>query len=183
MRKATAILALLITFCVSACDSQRSSPTHAHGSTIILVVRHAEKASDAEDSPLAEAGIQRAQALARVAEDAGVSAIYCSQLKRSIDTAKPLSDRLGVAVTQMPVNLNSPGDYGKSLAKEILAKHAGQTVLVVGHNNTLASTIEGLSGRAAPIDNVEYSDLYIVTIPPSGEAGVIKVQYGLKYGS
>ncbi|MGI9105378.1 MAG: histidine phosphatase family protein [Pyrinomonadaceae bacterium] len=153
------------------------------GSTTVLLVRHAEKASEAEDSPLNEAGIERAQALVRVTEQAGISAIYTSQFKRNRDTAKPPSDRLGVAVTEAPVNLAAPGDSGKTLAGSILEKHAGQVVLVVGHGNTIASIIEGLTGRTFSIGEIGYPDLFIVTIPPSGSANVIKAQYGLKAGN
>jgi broad specificity phosphatase PhoE len=145
-----------------------------------MIVRHAEKASEAEDSPLTEAGAERARALVQVAGDAGVSAIYSTQFKRNRDTAQPLSERLGIAVTEVPVNLQSPGDYGKRLAADILEKHSGQTVLVVGHGNTIGSIIEGLSGRAFPLDGVEYHALFIVTVPSSGSAGIIKAQYGFK---
>lgn len=157
-----------------SCSRPQSS-----SSTVVLIVRHAEKASDAEDSPLTEAGVKRAQALVRVAEDAGVSAIYSSQFKRNHDTAQPLSERLGVAVTEMPVNLQNPGDYGKMLAADIMQKHAGQAVMVVGHGNTIAATVEGLTGRASQIDSPAYSDLFIVVVPPSGAAKVVKAQYGL----
>ena len=182
MKRATAILALMLTFGLSACNSSHSNPASHPGSTTILIVRHAEKASDAEDSPLTETGILRAQALVRAAEDAGVSAIYSSQFRRSIDTARPLSDRIGVAITEVPVNLASPGDYGELLAKQIIEKYRGQTIVVVGHSNTIASIIEGLARREAPVDNIEYSDMFIVTVQPSGGAGIIKTQYGLKYG-
>jgi broad specificity phosphatase PhoE len=176
MKRSIEVLALLLLLALTSCN--RPQPD----STFVLIVRHAEKATDAEDSPLTEAGIQRAQALARVAEDAGISAIYSTQFKRNKDTAKPLSDNLGVAITEVPVNLTSPGDYGKVLAREILEKHTGQAVLVVGHGNTIASTIEGLSGRAAPINSIEYHDLFVVTVSPSGSAKVVKAQYGLKAG-
>ena len=154
-------------------------PQPAQPSTIVLLVRHAEKASDAEDSPLTEAGTQRAQALVRVAESAGVSAIYSTQFRRNRDTARPLSDQLKLAVTELPIpDLQSPGDYGKTLARTLLEKHAGQTVLVVGHSNTIPLTLEALTGQPAPADHAEYSDLYIVIIPPSGKARYIKAQYG-----
>jgi broad specificity phosphatase PhoE len=172
--KATAYaLILLLALASAACSRPPQAPT------TVLLVRHAEKASDAEDSPLNEAGVRRAQALVRVAEDAGVSAIYSSQFKRNLDTARPFSERSGVAVTQMPVNLQNPGDYGKVLAKSILERHPGQTVLVVGHANTIAATVEGLTGRAGPAGDIQYGDLFIVTVPPSGPARVIKAQYGL----
>lgn len=108
-----------------------------------------------------------------------MSAIYSTQFKRNRDTAKPLSDRLGIAVTEVPVNLQSPGDYGKMLAGNILEKHSGQTVVVVGHGNTIGSIVEGLTGRAASLGDIQYSDFIIVTIPPAGGARVIRANYGL----
>ncbi len=148
------------------------------GSTVILIVRHAEKASEAEDSPLTEAGTERAKALVKVAENAGVSAIYTTQLKRNRDTARPFAERARLPLAEMPVNLASPGDYGQRLARDIMEKHRGQTVLVIGHGNTIGSLVEGLSGKAAPFESVEYPDLFIVTIAPSGSTGIIKSQYG-----
>jgi broad specificity phosphatase PhoE len=176
MKAATKCLVMLLALGLAACARQQS------GATTVLVVRHAEKASDAEDSPLTEAGLERARALVRVADEAGVSAVYSSQFRRNLDTARPLSERLGLSVTQFPVNLSSPGDYGKSLAGDILGKHRGQTVVVVGHGNTIAATVEGLAGRPARIESVEYQDLFIVSVPPSGPATVIKAQYGLRAG-
>ena len=173
MKSATKVLLLLLAVGIISCSRPQQ------GSTTIILVRHAEKASEADDSPLTEEGVRRSQALVRVAEDAGVSAIYTSQFKRSHDTAKPLSDRVGVPVTEMPVNLQSPGDYGKALAKDILDKHSGQTVVVIGHGNTIAATVEGLAGRAVSVGEIQYGDLFVVTIPPTGAARVLKAQYGL----
>jgi len=145
---------------------------------MVIIVRHAEKASDDEDAPLTEEGKRRAQTLAGVAADAGVSAIYTTQFKRNRDTAQPLAERLGVVVTEVPVTLQSPGDYGKTLAKDIIEKHQGQTVAVIGHGNTIASIIEGLMGRAVPLGEIQYSDLFMVSVPASGPARLIKAQYG-----
>jgi broad specificity phosphatase PhoE len=172
MKRVFVILVLLVGCGVVSCNRQPP------GSTVVLIVRHAEKASDAEDSPLTEAGMRRAQALVRVAEGAGVSAVYSSQFKRNRDTAQPLAERLGVSVTEAPVDLQNPGDYGKTLAREIVEKHRGQAVVVVGHGNTIAATVEGLTGRAAPLGDIQYSDLFVVTVPPSGPAGLIRAQYG-----
>jgi broad specificity phosphatase PhoE len=167
------LLAFLLILGVASCGRQ------PQGSTVVLVVRHADKASDAEDSPLNEAGMQRAQALAAVAADAGVSAIYTTQFKRNHDTARPFAERAGIAVTEVPVNLQNPGDYGQRLAREIIEKRRGSTVLVVGHGNTVASIIEGLTGRAPQLGDVQYSDLFVVTVPPDGRPGLIRAQYGV----
>lgn len=178
MRKTATLLAVLVALAAAVASCERQPK----GSTVVLVVRHAEKASDAEDSPLADAGTQRAQALADAAADAGVAAIYTTQFRRSHETAAPLSQKAGVAVTEAPVNLSNPGDYGRALAREILEKHAGQTVLVVAHANTVPLIIEGLSGRAGVGEGSEYQDLFVVTIPPNGPARVLKARYGAPSG-
>lgn len=175
-KNARVVFALLFALTLVSCGKPQPD---AAPSTIVLIVRHAEKASDAEDSPLTEAGAQRSQALVRVAEGAGVSAIYTTQFKRNRDTAQPISERLKIAVTQLPIqDLQNPGDYGKTLAREVTEKHAGQTVLVVSHSNTIPLILEALTGQPAPVDHAEYSDLFIVTVPPSGAPRLIKAQYG-----
>jgi broad specificity phosphatase PhoE len=174
MNRVATVLLFLLALVVASCGRQQVP----QGSTVVLVVRHADKASDAEDSPLSDAGLQRAQALAGVAAGANVGAIYTTQFKRNHDTAQPLAERTGVAVTEVPVNLQNPGDYGQRLARDILEKHRGQTVLVVSHGNTVASILEGLTGRTQQLGDIEYGDLFVVTVPPSGPPGLIRAQYG-----
>lgn len=174
MRRSVAGIFVLLLAFISC-----SKPQPAQPSTIVLLVRHAEKASDAEDSPLTEAGAERARALVRVAEGAGVSAIYSTQFRRNRDTAQPISDRLKLAVTELPItDLQNPGDYGKTMARDITEKHAGQTVLVVGHSNTIPLVLEALTNQPSPVKGAEYSDLFIVALPPSGAPRLIRAQYG-----
>jgi broad specificity phosphatase PhoE len=173
MKRVITVILLLLALGAASCGRRQQQ-----GSTVVLVVRHADKASDAEDSPLNDAGMRRAQALAAVAADAGVSAIYTTQFKRNRDTAQPLAQRTGVTVTEASVNLQNPGDYGQRLARDIIEQHRGQTVLVVGHGNTVASIVEGLTGRAPQLGDIQYGDLLIVTVPPSGPAGLVRAQYG-----
>lgn len=177
MRRFVAVLLLALAFGAGAC---RKPPV---GSTVVLIVRHAEKASDAEDSPLSQAGAQRAQALVSAASGAGVSAIYTTQFRRSHETSQPLAERAGVSVTEMPVNLQNPGDYGQRLARDILEKHRGKTVLVVGHANTVAAIAEALAARPLDVGEAQYDDLLIVNVPPAGSARVIRAQYGAAGGA
>ena len=171
MRTVAYVLLLLAAFGAASCSRA------PEGATTVIVVRHAEKASDADDSPLTEAGSQRAQALARVAEGAGVRAIYSSQFKRNLDTAAPVAQRFGLTVTQMPVNLQNPGDYGQALARDILEKHTGRTVVVVGHANTVGATVEALARRPAQLGDIQYTDLFVVVVPGEGDAKLIRAQY------
>src|SRR4051812_18913247 len=89
---------------LASCTGAHSAGTRAESpapsaSSIVLLVRHAEKAAEGEDPPLTPAGQQRAVALAGVAADAGVDVIYTTQLRRTRETAQPLADRLGVPIT------------------------------------------------------------------------------------
>lgn len=163
---------LLLSLAAVCCNRPSPAPT------VVMVVRHAEKVADTDDTPLSEAGARRAQALARVAEAADVKAIYSSQFRRNRDTVQPLADRLGIAITEVPVNLDAPGDYGERLARQVRQERPGQTVLVVTHRNTMQSLVEALSGKAIDPIADEYSDLFIVVAPAEGPARLIRAGYG-----
>ena len=152
--------------------------------TVVFVVRHAEKAGGGgDDPPLTEAGLRRSQALIQAVEYANTRAIYTTQFIRNHETAKPLSDKTGVPVTEVPVNLHNPGDYGERLAKEILAKHAGEFVVVVGHQNTVPGVVQALSGQTVPgLRDLEYGSVFIIVVPTDGAPRLIRAQYGLPDG-
>src|SRR3989441_11726133 len=78
--------------------------------TTVILVRHAEKNIEPNnpDPDLSPAGQARAQELVRMFGDAGVSAIYATQYKRTQQTVKPLGDKLGIPVTQ--VNSKNSGE-------------------------------------------------------------------------
>ncbi len=173
MRVAKTLFILLLLVAAGACKSVPNEPT------IVFIVRHAEKADNSDDPPLAPAGLERAQALMRAAGDSGVKAIYSSQFKRNRDTVQPLADHLKVPITEMAVTLDNPGDYGKELARAVLAKHAGETVVVVSHRNTIPAIIEGLTGKTGQETTGDaYNDLFIAVVPAKGDARLIKARYG-----
>ena len=58
-------------------------------------------------------------------------------------------------------------------------KHAGHTVLVVGHSNTVPAIVAALGAkRPAAICDPEYDNLFIVTIAADGKAAVVHAKYG-----
>jgi broad specificity phosphatase PhoE len=60
-------------------------------------------------------------------------------------------------------------------------KHPGETVLVVGHSNTVPAIVEALGAkRPADICDAEFDNLYIVTIAADGTAGVVRSKYGAR---
>lgn len=146
--------------------------------TVIVLVRHAEKeAEPAADPVLTSAGEARARDLARRLADAGVDAIYASQFKRTILTGEPLAKALGLEVKIAPINGGAEA-YAAALARTILEQHAGQTVVVVNHSNTVPLIARAL-GAPDPgaIDESEYGHLLIVIAGPGGTRELIRAHY------
>lgn len=154
------------------------------GETTILLVRHAEAATgmaagiDPDDPPLTAAGAARAAELARVAEHAGVRAVYTSQLKRTQLTAAPLADAGKLPVTAIPVERAAIAEHVAATAKRIGEQH-GSTALVVGHSNTIPLIVKALTGvDVAPIAHEEYDRLFIVILRPGAAPKLIQARYG-----
>jgi phosphohistidine phosphatase SixA len=132
-----------------------------------FVVRHAERADAgtagagmmANDPELSDAGRARAEALATALKDAGITAIYATQFRRTQQTAAALAKALGLTVTVVPANDT------KALVEKIKAS-TGNT-LVVGHSNTVPEVIRGLGvATEVKIGENEYDNLFVVTAGP-----------------
>ena len=143
--------------------------------TTVVLVRHAEKNIE-PDNPnpnLSSAGQARAQELARILGNAGVTAIYASQFVRTQQTVQPLANQLGLTVNRI--------DAGNTdqLVQHILTNNNGGIVFVAGHNNTVPATIASLGGGNFPIiPENEFDNLFVVTVYRSGRAKVLKLKYG-----
>jgi len=67
---------------------------------IVVIVRHAEKAANGGNDPdLSSAGRARAEALARILKDSGITAIFTSEFKRTQETAVPTATSAHVTPT------------------------------------------------------------------------------------
>lgn len=147
----------------------------------IVVVRHAEKTDDDPDDPsLSRAGEARAGTLLNVLADARVAAIYSTQFRRTLDTAAPLAGQFGLTVKIREIASGQATTYAYDLAAEIRARHAGETVVVVGHSNTVPQMVQALSGiPVKPIGEAEYDHLFIVILPPGDQdVRLIRSRYG-----
>src|SRR5215213_406066 len=152
--------------------------------TTVFLVRHAEKADGpGQDPSLSEAGRQRAEALARLLQSAGVRGIYTSQFQRTQQTAEPLAKRLGVTVSPVPLSVkpSNPREVSDESIRELTKKieaHAGGAVLIVGHSNSVPEVIRVLGGDAVPkIDESRFDDLFVVTVYAGGRAKVVRLKY------
>lgn len=142
--------------------------------TTIIIVRHAEKNIEANNPnpDLSTAGQARAQELARMLGNAGITAIYATQFGRTQQTVQPIANALGLPITQVDssntVELNRQIDTRR-----------GETILVAGHSNTVPQIVEVLGGGSVPaIPETEYDNLFVVTIYRYGKAKVVRLKYG-----
>ncbi len=196
MRRATHLTALLLALLVlqlaspaAASPADKASLKTAGkaadkttNATLVYLVRHAEKEAadvslDPRDPHLTEAGESRAEELARVLGEAGIDTIFATPFFRTRETAAPLAEQTGVAVTNTPID---PG-YATRLAQRIRADYAGKTILVVGHSNTTPDLIRALgvtSADSLALNDDEYDDLFLVTLPPQGGAWLARVRFG-----
>ena len=151
----------------------------AVGSTTIIIVRHAEKAAEpAADPPLTTAGAARADALTAFVRDAGVRAIISTQFARTRFTVAPAASALGLPVEILDARLTP-----RATADSLLTKHRGHTILVVGHSNTVPAIVEALGApRPADICDAGYDNAFVVTVPASGTATVVRLHYGERAG-
>src|SRR5690242_7274848 len=143
--------------------------------TTVILVRHAEKAATPADDPgLTDQGQARARALAKIARDAGVTAIITTQFARTRETARPAAEALGVT----PEVAKAGGAEHAQEVARLIGAHAGGVVLVVGHSNTIPAIVAALGApQPAAFCDSEYDNIYLVTIPASAPARVIRARY------
>jgi broad specificity phosphatase PhoE len=154
----------------------------SQATTTIIFVRHAEKKLDAGDNPgLSAAGHRRAAELTRQLVDAdvvaGIDEIYATPFRRVQETARPLAEALNLSV-----NAYDAADT-ETVLETILRNHKGKIVLVIGHSDTLPELIAnlGASKDVPPIDEFEYDNVYIISIPWFGKTKTIRLRYGEPY--
>lgn len=154
----------------------------SQATTTIIFVRHAEKAqTPAGDPGLSAAGKKRVAELTRQLVDAdvvaGIDAIYSTPYRRTVETARPLAEAL-----DLPIHRYDPSD-NEAVLEKILKEHKGKIILVVGHSDTIPQLIAdlGASKKVPPINDSEYDNIYVISIPWFGKTKTIRLRYGEPY--
>lgn len=152
----------------------------ARAQQTILLVRHAEKATDANEAsvPLSEAGTARAVRLAEMLRSAGVTAVYATDTVRARKTAEPLAKAAG-----LEVRIYAPKDAaGKSAPRILLDRLEKEeprgVVLVVGHSNTVPEILAALGyTEKVEIPATQFDDLFVVNPRAGGPPSVVRLKY------
>jgi phosphohistidine phosphatase SixA len=136
--------------------------TVAYAVPVIVIVRHAEKASTGgKDPELSVAGQKRAEALARVLKDSQLTSVFVTELKRTQQTAAPTARAAHLPPIVVPAN-----DVPALVAK---LRALNGNALVVGHGNTIPDLIKALGIAASiTIPEDDYNEIFLVslTAPP-----------------
>lgn len=124
-------------------------------STVVLV-RHAEKAGGT-NAPLSSAGQGRANLLWGVLQDEDVSGVFVTNTARSEQTGQPTATDHDLSPTHYDAT------DGPALANTIRLHHAGHTVLVVAHSNTI-DDIAGALGAPGlgELAETQYDRMFIL---------------------
>lgn len=144
----------------------------APAATIILV-RHAERnAGMTADVLLSPQGEQRAKQLAAVLKDANIRAIFTTEVRRVQQTAEPTAQEFHL----QPVVI--PQKDVDALVSRLQSLPDDETVLVVGHTNTVPLIAERLGGAVPALTDAEYDRMIVIVTRGKGKPSILTLRYG-----
>ena len=157
-----------IAFRVGLAATVTAPATLVSAQQAIFVVRHSDPPSTLsfdeirDETPLSESGQQRAKLLAGRLKDAGITAIFATQARRTVETAEPLAKQLGIDIRVQSYN-DTDG-----LVRRLRSEHGNGRVLVIGHWSTIPPILKALGDQKdVKIEPTEYDNLFVVI--PRGE--------------
>lgn len=160
------ILGLLFLTVIQVC--------HAQAITTFILVRHAEKAAEGGSDPeLKPEGVKRAEAFAALFNKAAVDAVYSTNYKRTRNTVTPLA-------TAKSLTVNTYSSMKAADLEVLLTKHAGGTIVLAGHSNTMPEIANALIGekKFEQFADDDYGNILIISVTTVGKnAKVIALRY------
>ncbi len=164
----------LLAWLVLASVQSRSLTAQA---SIVVLVRHAEKAAPSGDPVLSAAGRERAEALVAALNSFPLEAIYVSEVQRTALTAAPLAAALHLIPSVVPVAGGVSGQAAATAAA-IRRLPPGSAALVVGHSNTLGAIIHALGGPQVPeLCDGEYATFFLLDLT-AATPRLLRTRYG-----
>jgi broad specificity phosphatase PhoE len=143
--------------------------------TTLILVRHAEKdlTQSTSDPDLSPEGKQRAARLAKILQSVDITAVYSTEFKRTRQTVEAVAAARSLALA--PYDARATRDIDA-----MLSTHAGGTILVSGHSNTVPQFLNYLIGeeKYKPMGDGEYGNLIVVSVSQRGlDAKVLWLTY------
>lgn len=130
-----------------AAAPEAAAPEAEAAPTVVLLVRHAEKADDGtEDPPLTDRGRARAECLAAMLDDFAPTHLLTTQYQRNRATLDPLAAATGLQ--PIVIEAKDAAAWQRALAE----LPPGARAVVAGHSNTLPSLVASLGGRSSSLD-------------------------------
>lgn len=174
--KITVLLGLAALFA-----SSLAAPRLEAATTVVYLVRHAEKGTQPpDDPPLTPAGKARAVALSAIMAQAHPVAAIHTQFLRTKQTAEPTITALHIPAIQITRDVN-PEPNAQAVAAKIRQQFAGTTVLVVGHSDSVPAILRQLGIAHPPaIPETQFNRLFKVTKGPWpwSKATLVEANYG-----
>jgi broad specificity phosphatase PhoE len=138
----------------------------------VYVVRHAERLDTSADSELSAEGVKRSVTLSKLLAGAGITRIFATERKRTVQTAAPLAEALHVSTTIVEAANEA------SLVEKVRASRPIDRVLIVGHSNTVPSILRRLGvSESVTIADTEFDNLFIVVPKSEGAAVLVRLKY------
>ena len=153
----------------------------AEAQQAIFLVRHGEtvapKGTDLR--PLSEAGQWRAVLLATLLKDAGINAIFTSDLERTVKTAEPLAQSLRIEPNYLAqLNVRFKQNDVDAFVALLRSEHRRDIVLLVGHSNTVPALLKALGHPAEiKIPETEFDNLFMLISKSEGTPTLLRLRY------
>ena len=165
------IFVTVVLSCFNVAEAQQAIFLVRHGETV------APKGTDLR--PLSEAGQRRAVLLATLLKDAGINAIFTSDLERTIKTAEPLAQALQIepkALSRLSVGFK-PNDID-AFVDLLRSEHRRDIVLVVGHANSVPALLKALGHPVEiKIPETEFDNLFVLIPMSEGPPKLLRLRF------
>ena len=169
-------------FCIAAILLLAPAAVWAQQS--IIIVRHAEREPGDGDVGLSDAGRQRAERLAAMLKDAGITHIFVSDRRRTLETAQLLARARSISPRAVAIPAQGRGKIDPSELQvrrtllEMSKLPRTSVVLIVGHSNTVPMFLTRLGyGPRISIPDGEFDNLFLVTPRATRAPSVIRLRF------
>lgn len=155
--------------------ASQAFPAENNAATTLILVRHAEKASDGSNDPvLTPAGVKRAEDLAFVLGLVDLHAVYSTPYQRTRLTASPTAEQ-----KDLPILEYKPGNE-TAFIEHLQKVHQGETLLIIGHSNTVPRLANAAAGKKLfpDLEDSIYDNLFIAVFAEKGPAAVYRLRFG-----